>query len=320
MSKRARGGGGTGGAAAAAASSSPTIPLREGWQTLPPGNVLVGYFPNQLSAREAAEARRVLMPPQQQQQRGGGGNGGNSDNGASPPDGADNAVGWAQHSVRVFGREHPQPRLVSYCADHPGLSYTYSGLTLKPRCWAEDGEVARTLRALRAIAERACRSATASHDGGPELLLPPELRASAPSSSTSFFNSCLLNLYRDGRDAIGWHADNEPLFGPQPVVASVSLGARRDFYLRRRQAPGGGGGGAAASRPRYWCPLGGDGDVLVMAGAAQEEYLHAVPARKGGGRAMGGGGGGGGGGGDGAAVARVSLTFRRVVSGMGAPA
>jgi alkylated DNA repair dioxygenase AlkB len=332
MSKRARSGGAGGGGSAAAAggattalaNTNNTIPLRVGWQRLPPGNVLVGYFPSQLSEAEADEARRVLFP---------------ADSGAHAPL---DAVGWQQRSVRLFGREVPQPRLVSYWADSPDLGYTYSGLTLRPRCWREQagGEeeeedeeeeeeeeggaqaqaaVARTLRALRAAVERACRRRL---EPGAEVVGDGDVLPPNTSSSSSFFNSCLLNLYRDGRDAVGWHADDEPLFGPSPVVASLSLGARRDFFLRRRRRPAAAATSAAGPpRPRYWCPLGGDGDVLVMAGEAQSEYLHAVPARA---ASRVGGGGGGGGGAAAAATtttaatasaARVSLTFRRVVVG-----
>jgi alkylated DNA repair dioxygenase AlkB len=264
---------------------------------LPPGDVLVGYFPDQLTAQQAEEARRVLLPPE---------NDDDADDARAAAAAA--AVGWAQHDVRVFGRVCPQPRLVSYWADHPGLAYTYSGLTLTPRCWndEEEGEeVGRVLRELRAVAERVVLSPPQdanADDANARALLPP-----APLSSSSFFNTCLLNLYRSGADSIGWHSDNERLFGEAPLIASVSLGKRRDFFLRRRQSSS-----SAIERPRYWCPLGGDGDVLVMAGRAQEEYLHCVPARASTDSSA-----------RGAAAAasapldarRVSLTFRRVVVG-----
>jgi len=356
-----------------------TVPLRVGWQRLPPGDVLIGYFPATLSREAADEARRVLLPPARHLAAAAvadeGGGGGGAAAGVCP-------VGWEQRSVRVFGRERAQPRLVSYWADDPGLSYAYSGLTLEPRCWAEDGDgggagrgaggggggggappslhlpasaasssaaagapdaaqVARTLRDLRAHVERTCRACADEEGRG---LLPPRLfsraddadaaptaaaaagrsppvgggapappppppeeeEATAAPSVGAFFNACLLNLYRGGRDAVGWHSDAERALGARPLVTSLSLGARRDFFLRRRPGGAAGGGGGGAFRPRHWCPLGGDGDVLVMAGRAQEAYEHCVPARKGKAAAATASA-------SASSSARISLTLRRVL-------
>ena len=55
------------------------------------------------------------------------------------------------------------------------------------------------------------------------------------ASWASRFNSVLANLYRDGRDCMGWHSDDEPELGPAPVIASVSLGATRRFVLKHRE-------------------------------------------------------------------------------------
>ena len=96
----------------------------------------------------------------------------------------------------------------------------------------------------------------------------------------------LLNLYRDGRDGMGWHADDEPELGREPAIASVSLGATRRFKLRHR---------------RYRVqPARLDlahGDLLLMAGATQHHYVHAVPKTA---RPVG---------------ERVNLTFRSVLAG-----
>ncbi|MBP9129397.1 MAG: alpha-ketoglutarate-dependent dioxygenase AlkB, partial [Steroidobacteraceae bacterium] len=97
------------------------------------------------------------------------------------------------------------------------------------------------------------------------------------------YNSVLLNLYRDGRDGMGWHADDEPELGREPVIASVSFGATRRFKLRHRRSR------IAA------CTLDlAHGDLLLMAGVTQHLYLHAVPKTA---RPVG---------------ARVNLTFRWV--------
>ena len=80
------------------------------------------------------------------------------------------------------------------------------------------------------------------------------------------FNSVLLNRYRDGRDGMGWHADDEPELGRNPVIASVSFGATRRFRLRHR-------------RDRVepiTLPL-TDGSLLLMAGETQHRWVHAVP-------------------------------------------
>ena len=79
------------------------------------------------------------------------------------------------------------------------------------------------------------------------------------------FDSVLANLYRDGRDAMGWHADDEPELGPEPVIASVSLGATRRFVLRHRDG---------APRLAIHLPA---GSLLLMQGATQAHYRHALP-------------------------------------------
>nr|NYT99536.1 alpha-ketoglutarate-dependent dioxygenase AlkB [Stenotrophomonas sp. SbOxS2] len=80
------------------------------------------------------------------------------------------------------------------------------------------------------------------------------------------FNSVLLNRYRGGTDYMGWHSDDEPELGPAPLIASLSLGAARRFLLRRRDDP--------ARKAEY---LLGHGDLLLMGGATQRHYQHALP-------------------------------------------
>lgn len=97
------------------------------------------------------------------------------------------------------------------------------------------------------------------------------------------FNSVLANLYRDGADSMDWHADDEPELGPAPVVASVSLGAPRRFQMRRKDRRG-----------ETLCLTLGDGDILIMAGRSQLDWLHRVPKTR---RPIG---------------PRLNLTFRRI--------
>jgi alkylated DNA repair dioxygenase AlkB len=81
------------------------------------------------------------------------------------------------------------------------------------------------------------------------------------------FDHVLLNLYRDGRDSIGMHADNEPELGSNPPVAAVSLGATRRFVVQRK--------GKRRGKPRS-IPL-EHGSLLVMGGTMQHGWYHGVP-------------------------------------------
>jgi alkylated DNA repair dioxygenase AlkB len=138
-------------------------------------------------------------------------------------------IGWEQHHIRVHGRTVPTPRLTAWMGD---AAYTYSGLVNEPQPWPA---------ALADLRDR----------------LTAELGV--------HFNSCLANLYRDGRDSMGYHSDDEPELGPRPVIASISLGARRRFTLRHR-----------VTGERWTWEL-GEGDLLVMSAESQSDYAHAVP-------------------------------------------
>ncbi len=86
----------------------------------------------------------------------------------------------------------------------------------------------------------------------------------SPNDVGAAFNSVLCNAYRDGEDAMGWHSDDEPELGMNPVIASVSLGAPRRFRVR----PAAGGASIGADL--------GHGSLLVMTGRSQRDYRHAV--------------------------------------------
>jgi alkylated DNA repair dioxygenase AlkB len=83
------------------------------------------------------------------------------------------------------------------------------------------------------------------------------------------FDSCFVNLYRDGSDAVAWHADTVRKVMTNPMVVTVSLGARRSFLVR----PAAGGGVVRRFNP-------GEGDLIVMGGAMQHDYHHTVPREK----------------------------------------
>ena len=109
-----------------------------------------------------------------------------------------NNVAWEQHTITLYGRTVPVPRVTAWMAD---AAYRYSGIVNEPVPW-------------------------------PEALA--DLREGLRRELGVDFNSCLANLYRDGTDSMGYHSDNEPELGPRPTIASISLGDRRRFVLRHR--------------------------------------------------------------------------------------
>ena len=143
-------------------------------------------------------------------------------------------IPWEVHRIRIFGREVDSPRLSCWVGNE-GASYVYSRTRFDPRPWTA------TLSGLRDRVASAC---------GARL------------------NSVLANLYRDGRDSMGWHSDNEPELGGQPVIASLSLGAVRRFRLKSR--------GGAGRSDTHVIEL-GHGSLLRMAGDTQQRYVHDLP-------------------------------------------
>ena len=90
------------------------------------------------------------------------------------------------------------------------------------------------------------------------------LRETVEAVSGRRFNSVLLNYYRDGRDSMGMHSDNEPELGPNPAIASVSFGATRTFVLQHK-----------TSKERIRIAL-TDGSLLLMAGSLQHHWVHGI--------------------------------------------
>jgi alkylated DNA repair dioxygenase AlkB len=159
---------------------------------------------------------------------------------------------WRQDHALIFGRRVALPRLTAWYGD-AGASYSYSGITMAPTAWTP---------------------------------LLGDLKARAETLAGCGFNSALLNYYRDGRDSVGWHADAEPELGRNPVIASLSLGATRQFEFRRKP-PGPPESHAIALE---------HGSCLVMAGAVQHLWHHRLP------RALR------------VTEPRINITFRRIVA------
>ncbi len=111
---------------------------------------------------------------------------------------------WQQPRLKIYGKWHPTPRLVSFYGD-PGLRYQYSRTLHGSLTWT------------------------------PRLLA---LKQSIAQYCQCDFNCVLLNQYRDGQDTMGWHADDEPELGHQPTIASLSLGTARDIHFKSRTAKG----------------------------------------------------------------------------------
>ena len=139
---------------------------------------------------------------------------------------------WQEREIMMFGKRVMQPRLVAWQGD-AGKSYRYSGVTWQPDPWG--GAVA-------------------------------EIRERLHANLGIRFNSVLLNLYRNGQDSMGWHRDDEPELGPEPCIASVSLGAVRKFRFRKMED----------HRQKAEIEL-GSGSLLLMSGRTQELWQHALP-------------------------------------------
>ena len=151
---------------------------------------------------------------------------------------------WTQET----GRFGPFPRLTAWYAD-PGLTYAYSGVTHSATPWT------------------------------PTLA---EVRRQVEAVSKTSFNSLLLNYYRDGKDSMGMHADNEPELGANPVIASISLGGVRQFVLKHPRS---------GETRKYDLA---HGSLLIMGGSCQHHWVHGVPKTK-------------------SAIApRINLTFRQI--------
>ena len=145
-------------------------------------------------------------------------------------------INWRREQIFVWGKKRTTKRRVAWYADK-GKKYSYSGLTLEPETWDED------------------------------LI---QIKQQIQNITHQVFNSVLLNEYPDGRVGMGWHSDDEKELGINPIIASVSLGAERDFLFRHKKDK--------SIEPVKI--LLKHGSLLLMMGSTQHHWHHSLPIRR----------------------------------------
>lgn len=140
-------------------------------------------------------------------------------------------IQWKQETIKIFGEDKLLPRLTAWYGDE-GKSYTYSGIKQNPEPWTD------TLKLIKSRVEEMAKVT---------------------------FNSVLLNLYRDGKDSVSWHSDDEPELGKNPIIASVSLGETRKFSLKHKVLKG--------CKVNLNLP---HGSLLLMKGETQHHWQHQI--------------------------------------------
>ena len=144
-------------------------------------------------------------------------------------------VEWQQDDITIFGKTHKQPRLTALYANN-NQPYSYSNITMVSKAFTK------------------------------ELV---EIKDRVESIVEANFTSCLLNLFRDGQDSNGWHADNEKELGINPIIASVSFGAQRLFKLKHRN-----------DKTLKKDLILQHGSLLIMSGETQHKWLHHISKTK----------------------------------------
>lgn len=142
------------------------------------------------------------------------------------------SIPWQQDNIKVFGKTYAQPRLTSFHGNS-SKSYSYSNIVMNPKPFTK------------------------------ELL---EIKEKIEVITEIDFNACLLNLYRNGKDSNGWHADDEKELGENPIIASISLGQERSFHLRHKKDK--------ALKHKIILE---HGSLLMMQGPTQHYWQHQVP-------------------------------------------
>ena len=144
-------------------------------------------------------------------------------------------INWQHNQIKLFGKTIYEPRFSAWYGDNHA-SYTYSGVERRPVAWTP---------------------------------LLQKIKQDIEQIVSRTFNSVLLNWYRDGQDSMGWHADDEKELGNNPLIASLSLGANRDFQLHRK----------TDTKQKVTISI-QNGSLLVMGGSLQHHWKHALPKRK----------------------------------------
>ena len=145
-----------------------------------------------------------------------------------------NNIEWTQPKVKVYGKEYFVPRKTCFIGDK-NIRYSYSGFVHQSNGW-------------------------------PDWFYP--LLEKVSFACQSNFNGCLINLYRNGSDRMGWHSDNEKELDPKQPISSLSLGATRDFCVKHREH---------LKKGLFTLK---NGDLLIMKPSFQEYWLHSIPIRK----------------------------------------
>jgi len=143
-----------------------------------------------------------------------------------------NEIPWQQDDIKVFGKTHPQPRLTALFGNE-GKPYSYSNIKMQPHPWN---------------------------------LLLLKIKSYVEIVTDTNFTTVLLNLYRDGKDSNGWHADNEKELGTNPVIASLSFGAERSFHLKHN-----------TDKSQKKSIVLENGSLLLMKGTTQHFWKHQIP-------------------------------------------
>jgi len=142
-----------------------------------------------------------------------------------------NTIDWKQETLQIYGKKIKTPRLTAWYGDK-NVAYKYSGVTFYALPWTPDLS---------------------------------EIKAKIELLAGEVFNSVLLNLYRDGKDSMSWHSDDEPELGKNPVIASVNFGEVRRFDFRNKKNPS----------QKHIINL-GNGSLLIMKGDIQHNWQHQV--------------------------------------------
>lgn len=142
---------------------------------------------------------------------------------------------WQHDNITVFGKTYKQPRLTALFGE-TNQPYSYSNIVMHPKPFTS------TLKSIKTKVE---------------------------AESKTNFNTLLINLYRDGKDSNGWHADNETELGKNPVIASLSLGESRPFHFKHRKI----------KSERHKLIL-EHGSLLIMKGEMQHFWLHQIAKTK----------------------------------------